>query len=82
MKLTRKRMFRCRGKLFWLIALSAALAMAADVAWRTKEINQWNEEDARQVLSDSPWAKTTTGIISRLQTEDQRRERSPSGLSI
>jgi hypothetical protein len=73
-KLMRERMFRRRGKLFWLIALSAALAMAADVVWRAKEINQWNEEDARQVLTDSPWAKTTIGIISRLQTEDARRD--------
>jgi len=67
-------MFRRRGKLFWLIALSTALALAADVAWRAKEINQWNEEDARQILTDSPWAKTTIGIISRLQTEDERRD--------
>ena len=48
--------------------------MAADMAWRTKEINQWNEEDARQILRDSPWAKTSKGMISRLQTEDERRE--------
>jgi hypothetical protein len=60
--------------MFWLIALSATLAMAADVAWKAKEINQWSEEDARQVLSDSPWSKSTIGIISRLQGEDERRE--------
>ena len=60
--------------MFWLIALSAILAMAADVAWKAKEINQWSEADARQVLSDSPWAKSTIGIISRLQGEDERRE--------
>jgi hypothetical protein len=58
----------------WLLALSAVLAMAGDLAWKAKEINQWNEEDARQILRDSPWAKTTIGIISRLQTEDERRE--------
>jgi hypothetical protein len=66
-------MFRYRGQMFWLLALSAVLAMAADVAWKAKEINQWNEEDARQVLTNSAWAKSTTGIIGRLQTEDERR---------
>jgi hypothetical protein len=60
--------------MFWVFALSAVLAIAADVAWKAKEINQWNEEDALQILSDSPWAKSTIGIISRLQTEDERRE--------
>ena len=60
--------------MFWLLALSAVLGVAADVAWKAKSINQWNEEDVRQVLSNSPWAKSTLGIISRLQTEDQRRE--------
>jgi hypothetical protein len=60
--------------MFWLLAFSAALAMAADPGWKTKEINQWNEEDARQVLTDSPWAKIAVAIISRLQTEDERRD--------
>ena len=67
-------MFCCRIQMFWMLAFSATFAMGADVSWRAKEISQWNEEDARQVLSDSPWAKTTIGVISRLQTEDERRD--------
>jgi hypothetical protein len=67
-------MFRHRGQMLWLLGLSAALAMAADVVWKAKEISQWNEDDARQILTDSPWAKTSIGIISRLQTEDERRD--------
>jgi hypothetical protein len=67
-------MFRCRGQLVWLPALAAVLATAADIAWKSKEINQWTEQDARQILTDSPWAKTCKGMISRLQTEDERRE--------
>jgi hypothetical protein len=58
--------------MLWLLVLSAIVATAAD--WKAKEINQWTEEDARQVLSNSPWAKTTIGKIARLQTEDERRE--------
>ncbi len=43
--------------------------------WKLKKkIEEWSEEDARQVLTDSPWAKTSTGIVSGLQNEDQRRE--------
>src|ERR1700731_720516 len=67
-------MLRCRTQILWLLALSAFPALAADAAWKTKGINQWTEEDARQVLNDSPWAKTTITIISRLQTEDERRD--------
>ena len=67
-------MFRCREQVLWMAAVSAVLASAADVAWRSKAINQWNEEDARQILSNSPWARTCKGMISRLQTEDERRE--------
>lgn len=57
-----------------LFAASVALVMAADASWKFKQVAQWNEEDARQILADSPWAKTTRAIISRLETEDERRE--------
>ena len=42
-------------------------------AWRNKQIANWNEADARQVLERSPWAKTTVAGIARRQTEDERR---------
>ncbi len=57
-----------------VFTVPAVLAIAADVTWKAKALNQWNEQDARQILTDSPWAKTSTAIISRLQTEDERRE--------
>ena len=53
---------------------ASVMAMPAEVAWKAKSIEQWSEEDSRQLLNDSPWAKTTVAIISRLQTEDERRE--------
>jgi hypothetical protein len=65
-------MLRRLRQAFWLSALAAALA--ADAPWKTKEISQWSQDDARQILTDSPWAKTTVGVISRLETEDERRE--------
>lgn len=56
-----------------LILCSVAALMAADATWKTKPIPAWTAEDARQILTDSPWAKTTLAGITRPQTEDQRR---------
>jgi len=61
-------------RLFWAAPLSAVLLLAADPAWRTKPIQSWTEEDAKQVLTESPWAKSSQADVNRLQTEDQRRE--------
>ena len=57
-----------------LAAVPWLFAGTAEVAWRSKPISQWNRDDARQILTDSPWAKLTVAIISGLQTEDERRE--------
>ncbi|HEY1760373.1 MAG TPA: hypothetical protein VGG72_33670 [Bryobacteraceae bacterium] len=61
-------------RLFWLALVSAALVLAADPAWRVKPIQSWTEEDAKQVLTESPWVKNNQAVVNRLQTEDQRRE--------
>jgi len=42
-------------------------------AWRNKPIASWTEDDARQVLERSPWAKMTVAGIARRQSEDERR---------
>src|SRR5271154_6500329 len=62
------------GRRFWLISLSAVVLMAADPSWRTKPVAQWNQEDAKQILLDSPWVKTIRGTITRRLSEDERRE--------
>src|SRR3984957_13209933 len=41
--------------------------------WRNKAIASWTEDDARQVLERSPWAKMTVAGIARRQSEDERR---------
>ena len=48
--------------------------MAADAVWESKPASQWTEEDARQVLTKSPWAKATRAVITRQLTEEQLRE--------
>jgi hypothetical protein len=53
--------------------------MAADRVWENKPASQWTEEDARQVLAQSPWAKAVRAVITRRLTEDQLRESGQMG---
>ena len=47
---------------------------AADPVWNVKPAAQWTEEEARQILASSPWAKETMATVTRRVTEDQLRE--------
>jgi hypothetical protein len=58
----------------WAVPVTAVLLMAGDASWKSKPIPSWTEQDAQQILTDSPWAKTTIANISRMQTEFERRE--------
>jgi hypothetical protein len=58
----------------WVVPVTALALMAGEVSWKTKPIPGWTQEDAQQILTDSPWAKTTVANISRMQTEFERRE--------
>jgi len=55
------------------VILAAALLMAADPAWKSKPTADWTEEDAKQILAASPWAKQTKAVITRRIGEDQLR---------
>jgi len=50
------------------------LLIAAEPVWRDKPIATWTEEDARQILENSPWAKTVVAGIARRRTESELRE--------
>ena len=58
----------------WLIPCCALLLMAAEPIWKDKPIKDWNDEDAKQILTHSPWAKAVVAGVTRRQTEDERRE--------
>jgi hypothetical protein len=60
--------------LLGLIPCSAILLIAAEPVWRDKPIATWTEEDARQILENSPWAKTVVAGIARRRTESELRE--------
>lgn len=64
------------GKLRFLLLPTAVafVVIAADRDWKVTPTAAWTEDDARQILTDSPWSKTVTATIRPLQTEDERRE--------
>jgi hypothetical protein len=63
-----RRLRRC------LLPLATILLAAADPAWKQKPLSQWNAEDAKQLLADSPWVKHVTPHwlpdLSPFQRED------------
>ena len=63
-----------RVRFCWLIPCSAVLLTAAEPVWKDKPITDWTAEDAKQILTHSPWAKAVVAGVTRRQTEDERRE--------
>lgn len=55
----------------------AALAAATDQPWKDKPVAEWSESDARQLLSDSPWAKP---VAPRIQRRSNSRQGSRGGM--
>jgi hypothetical protein len=41
----------------------AAVLAAADTSWKDKPVSEWSQDDARQVLTDSPWAKSVQAKV-------------------
>ena len=63
--------FRKRAGL--LIPATAILLTAAEPFWSTKPTAQWSPEDAKQLLTQSPWAKVVTAGVARPLSEDELR---------
>jgi hypothetical protein len=59
----------------WVLPVTAVVLMAADPSsWKDKPVPSWTQQDARQILTDSPWSRSTVANVSRMQTEFERRE--------
>lgn len=67
-------MRNCLELVFCFACILGAGLSAADPSWKTKPAPQWTEEDARQLLNNSPWAKTITAGLARRQSEDELRD--------
>jgi len=61
------------------LAAGMAYLTAAEPGWKSKPASQWTEEDARQLLAKSPWAKQFGAVVTRRLTEDQLREAGQMG---
>jgi hypothetical protein len=59
---------------FVLALVGAALLTAADPPWAGKRAAEWTPADAKQVLSDSPWAKRAAPTILPALTAFERRD--------
>jgi hypothetical protein len=58
-----------------LLAMAAAIVLPAeDPSWQQKTIPQWDDQDAKQVLADSPWAKNVKLERVRDLSKFQRRD--------
>jgi hypothetical protein len=49
-----------RRRRLCLLSISVVVLAAGEQPWKDKQISEWSEADARQVLTDSPWAKQVT----------------------
>jgi len=61
------------------LVATAAYLMAADPPWKSKPAVQWTEEEGKQVLTKSPWAREIKAVVTRRLTEDQLREAGQMG---
>jgi hypothetical protein len=61
-----------------VIAVAVCLT-AAEQVWRSKPAAEWTVEDARQVLSSSPWTKVNKAVVTRRLSEDELREAGQMG---
>jgi len=52
-----------------------------DPAWKSKQIADWTEDDAKQVIADSPWVKTFTPYLSASGGQSTVRPRM-GGISV
>ena len=60
---------------FCLFACAAGPMLAAeDPAWKDKSIPEWDQQDAKQILTDSPWVKDVKLEQVRYLSKFERRD--------
>lgn len=62
-----------------LISVSSATLLLAAPSWQKKDFSQWTSDDAKKILSDSPWAKTVQLMTGKMTAEmEQPSSSSPA----
>jgi hypothetical protein len=62
------------------IFAAAVVLLAADEPWKDKPFSGWTEEDAKQVLTQSPWAKSVDAEFDRSAAQNDRRRSGGGGM--
>jgi hypothetical protein len=65
-----------KSRLF-LLPLSVAVLAGGDQPWKDKQVPEWNAEDAKEILNDSPWAKSVKPTVT---SANNGQHRSGGGL--
>jgi hypothetical protein len=55
-----------------MLLLAAALLFAANPTWKDRPLSQWDQQDGKQVLTDSPWVKFVMPQYVRDLSADER----------
>ena len=62
-----------------VLPVSVAVLMGAAPPWKTKQMTEWSEQDAKLILTDSPWVKKVTPALLPPLNENQRRQAGQMG---
>jgi hypothetical protein len=72
--------YQTRKLLLFLLSMDLIGPLGAtDPSWKNKPIAQWSEDDAKQILANSPWVKNVTSVQLPELTAQQRREGGATG---
>jgi hypothetical protein len=65
-----------------ILPFSLALLVAGDQTWKDKRVAEWSEDDAKQVLTDSPWVKTVQPTMVKPANGGQHRQGGGMGRGV
>jgi hypothetical protein len=71
-----------RKTILLLISVSSATLLIAAPSWQKKDFSQWTADDAKKILSDSPWAKTVQVLTGKTTAEMQQPSSNAPGNTI
>jgi hypothetical protein len=64
-----------------LFVLSTLLLEAAAQEWKNKQYSEWTEDDAQEVMTNSPWAKKTVATPVKPTAKEARTAKAPAGAA-
>jgi len=65
-----------------ILVLSPLTLTGADQAWKNKQYPEWTEDDAKEVMTNSPWAKTVVATPVKPDGKEQQPGSHRGGIGI